>query len=395
MLTLRLTLAAPPLALLLRLLLLCASAGVGLLLLNALSHALEHPRHPQAALVELAWCLAPLAVTAHLAAALARTEPCARARSGLDAAGLGPARLPLLAALTAAAPCALGGASALLVTAGAHGGPRDGGAPRLALPGVSAQLPLPGHPMPLPAALTLLSAVPLLAAVAAAWGTRADAASTPGGPGRGRGGTGTPVLVAAVLLTTAGLLLAGYAAHRSPDAAQAGPVRTGALRADPALWPPAVGWGLAALGLVLAGPGLAALSGRLLAGARPGPVRLLAGRTLAGEAPWTGGPLGTLSAVAATALVLVRARLAGAGMPAPGPLGTLAAVLVGCCAVGAALAALARARRTREPLGELLDRLGAPHRMWRAVRLVRTAATLAVFTAATLSVGLLAPLPPR
>ncbi|NSC24171.1 hypothetical protein FM076_24690 [Streptomyces albus subsp. chlorinus] len=82
-------------------------------------------------------------------------------------------------------------------------------------------------------------------------------------------------------------------------------------------------------------------------------------------------------------------------MPAPGPLGTLAAVLVGCCAVGAALAALARARRTREPLGELLDRLGAPHRMWRAVRLVRTAATLAVFTAATLSVGLLAPLPPR
>ncbi len=55
-----------------------------------------------AVLTRLLWCLIPLAATAQPAAVLGRTEPRAGTRLGLHAAGLGPARLPLLAARTAA-----------------------------------------------------------------------------------------------------------------------------------------------------------------------------------------------------------------------------------------------------------------------------------------------------
>ena len=67
------------------------------------------------------------------------------------------------------------------------------------------------------------------------------------------------------------------------------------------------GWSLTALGLALAGPGMTHLCGLLLQSARPGAIRLLAGRTLMTEARRIGRPLGVLCAVvsgmfAATAL---------------------------------------------------------------------------------------------
>ncbi|WP_369201304.1 hypothetical protein [Streptomyces sp. PU-14G] len=396
MLTLRLTLWAPPLAQLLRLLLVCASAGVGLLLLQALSRALEDPTRPAAALPGLLWCLIPLAVTAHLAAALARAEPGAPLRSGLDAAGLGPVRLPLLVARTAAVPCAVGGGLALLVTVRGQDG-ADGGAPAVNLPGTGAELPLAQETLPLPAALTLLSAVPLLAALAAAWaagtGTAAAAAAPCEQTPNGRRSAGTAALAAGPALAGAGLLLAAYAVRHAPEAGSAG---AGTPRAaELASSPLAAGWLLTALGLVLAGPALTGLAGRLLAAGRPGAVRLLAGRALDRESARLGRPLATLGVVGAAALVAVRARLAGTELPAPGPLGALAAALVACCVGGVTLAASARARRSRAPVAVLLERLGASRGTRRAVAAVRVAVVATVLTVLVLGAGLLTPLPPH
>ncbi|MBQ1159873.1 hypothetical protein KBZ21_17470 [Streptomyces sp. A73] len=422
MLTLRLTLTAPPLALLLRLLLLCASAGIGLLLLATLSYALEHPGHRVAALVRLLWCLVPLAVAAQLAAALGRTEPRPEVRSGLDAAGLGPARLPLLAARTAAVPGLAGSALVLLVTArGDIGGlvGTDGSVHGLTLPGAATGLPLPEQPLPAPAVVTLLSTVPLLTALAAAWGARsgapapaAGAAAEPGTPARShRGPTGSeqtgagrrdasgPSCRAGLLwgaaLTSGGLLLAAYAPRVATVTGTARLEDREVRVEDLVTSPLAAGWLLAAFGLMLAGPGLAAWSGRLLGALRPGPVRLLAGRTLVREALFLGRSLGALSAVAAALVALARARLTGGAPLAPGPLVGATATLTGCCVAGAVLAALTRARHARAPLGELLDRIGAPRRLGRAVTLLRAGVLWAVFTALATTAGLLTPLPPH
>ncbi|MFE0873878.1 hypothetical protein ACFW4X_03170 [Streptomyces smyrnaeus] len=422
MLTLRLTLTAPPLALLLRLLLLCASAGIGLLLLATLSYALEHPGHRAAALVRLLWCLVPLAVAAQLAAALGRTEPRPEARSGLDAAGLGPARLPLLAARTAAAPGLAGSALVLLVTArGDIGGlfGTEGSVHGLTLPGAATGLPLPEQPLPAPAVVTLLSTVPLLTALAAAWGARsgapAPAAGTAAGPGTSarshRGPAGSEQTLAGrrddsgpscragllwgAVLTSGGLLLAAYAPQVATVTGTARLEDRAVRIEDLATSPLAAGWLLAAFGLMLTGPGLAALSGRLLGALRPGPVRLLAGRTLVREAPLLGRSLGALSAVAAALLALARARLTSDAPLAPGPLVGATATLTGCCVAGAVLAALTRARHARAPLGELLDRIGAPRRLGRAVTLLRAGVLWAVFTALATTAGMLTPLPPH
>ncbi|MGK4905348.1 hypothetical protein [Streptomyces albus] len=448
MLTLRLTLSAPPLALLLRLLLLCSSAAVGLLLLSTLSHALEHPGHPGGALSGLAWCLVPLAVTARLSAALGDTAPAPEARGGLTAAGLGPLRIALLAARTAAAPCMLGSALTLLVCVrtGTHAVPPSG-----AVLG----LPLPGPSLPLPAALTLLSAAPVLAATAAAWGAREGRPPAhPSAPAsRKTGATGhesatasrevstavpqpavpfrkpvavlgsTPAatedahaapqgqedrsaafrtgLATGLLLAACGLLLARLAAQRAltgtGPAAHAGSVMTaGHTPADAlaaSLLP--AGWLLAACGLVLAGPGLLALGGRLLTNGQPGPARLLAGRSLAGEAAWSGRPLGALSAVAAATTALALTLLAGAQAALPGPLAALAALSVACCVVGTWLAVRSRVRDSHVPLGELLDRLGAPRRVRRSVTLLRAAVLTTVFVLLAAPAGALAALPPH
>ncbi|MBO8188955.1 hypothetical protein [Streptomyces spirodelae] len=415
MLTLRLTL-APPLALLLRLLLVCASAGLGLLLLATLSFALDNPDQRAAALVRLVWCLVPLAVTAHLAAALARTEPGSETRRGLDSAGLGPVRLPLLAARTAALPAFVGSALAVLVAARSGIASSSGVLTAPRLPDALARLPLAEQSLPTPAAATLLSTVPLLTALAAAWGARPGAprpwagtedtgaaAASATGARSGTLATAGPrkvscqagLLVGAVL-TAGGLLLAAYAAR---DAAVGGSLGLGAWTfpaGDVAASPLAGGWLLAAFGLVLAGPGLVMLSGRLLGAVRPGPVRLLAGRTLIREAPFLGRELGALSAVAAALVALVRARLTDAGAAGlPGPLVGASVVLSGCCVAGAALAALVRARRARAPLRELLARIGASRKLARAVTLVRACVTLVVFAGPAVLAGMLTALPPH
>ncbi|MFI8854291.1 hypothetical protein ACIGW3_29410 [Streptomyces sp. NPDC053499] len=417
MLTLRLTLAAPPLALLLRLLLVCASAGLGLLLLATLSFALDNPDQRAAALVRLVWCLVPLAVTTHLAAALARTEPGTEARCGLDSAGLGPARLPLLVARTAALPAVAGSAAALLVAARSGIAGSSGVLTVPQLPDALARLPLPELSLPTPAAATLLSTVPLLAALAAAWGARpgaprpwtgtedtgAAAAASAAGAGSETRATTEPrkvscrvgLLVGAVL-TAGGLLLGAYAAR---DAAAGGSPGLGGWTfpaEDVAASPLAAGWLLAAFGLVLAGPGLVMLSGRLLGAVRPGPVRLLTGRTLIREAPFLGRELGALSAVGAALVALVRARLTDAGAAVlPGPLVGASVALSGCCVAGAALAALVRARRARAPLRELLERIGAPRGLVRAVTLLRACVTSVVFAGPAVLAGMFTALPPH
>ncbi|MYT21961.1 hypothetical protein GTW69_16950, partial [Streptomyces sp. SID7760] len=76
------------------------------------------------------------------------------------------------------------------------------------------------------------------------------------------------------------------------------------------------GWALTAVGLSLAGPGLAYACGALVQAIRPGAMRLLAGRTLQEEAPRLGRPLGVLCAIGAGALTAAAlpARV-GLGVP--------------------------------------------------------------------------------
>ncbi|MFF7167570.1 hypothetical protein ACFZBP_40420 [Streptomyces sp. NPDC008086] len=162
MLALRLTRIAQPAVQLRRLLVAAASAGTGFLLLCALAYALSHA-DPGASILRLAWCLPPLAATIHLAVAVARTDPGTTPRPGLAAIGLGPARLMLVSATTTALSCTLGSMLALLVFLHLRGDltgmPFDGAAAQF----LAAQAPLP-----LPAALTLLTLVPATASTTVA-----------------------------------------------------------------------------------------------------------------------------------------------------------------------------------------------------------------------------------
>ncbi|MGW1619220.1 hypothetical protein ACWCQR_08870, partial [Streptomyces sp. NPDC002172] len=163
MLALRLTRAAHPAVHLRRLLVAAAAAGTGFLLLSALGYALTHPTHSTAALLRLSWCAIPLASTVYLAVAVARTDPGAKPRSGLSAFGLGPARLMALAALNTALACALGSLLALLVFLHLRGDltgmPFDGAAKDFLAADRS---------LPVPAALTLLTVLPVLASATVA-----------------------------------------------------------------------------------------------------------------------------------------------------------------------------------------------------------------------------------
>ncbi|MFF7052507.1 hypothetical protein ACFY94_29590 [Streptomyces griseorubiginosus] len=163
MLALRLTRGARPAVQLRRLLVALASAGTGFLLLCTLGHAMGHPEDPSGSLLRLAWCLTPLAATVHLALAVARTDPGTRPRPGLAAIGLGPARLMAVSAATTALSCLLGSMLALLfflhLRGDLTGMPFDGAA---------ADFLAAGSPLPLPAALTLLALVPVIASVTVA-----------------------------------------------------------------------------------------------------------------------------------------------------------------------------------------------------------------------------------
>ncbi|MFH9589443.1 hypothetical protein ACH4MW_26320 [Streptomyces luteogriseus] len=151
------------------------------------------------------------------------------------------------------------------------------------------------------------------------------------------------------------------------------------------------GWALAAVGLALAGPGLTHLCGRLLQWARPGALRLLAGRILMAEAVRIGRPLGVVTAVlsAAWAMALLHAP-DGLSL---GPLTTLGVLLVTGCTTATLFTAAVEARQARADTTAALLRLGAPATMLRGAAALRAAALLALFGPLALTVAELAALP--
>ncbi|MEV0240082.1 hypothetical protein AB0I06_09160 [Streptomyces sp. NPDC050674] len=151
------------------------------------------------------------------------------------------------------------------------------------------------------------------------------------------------------------------------------------------------GWALAAVGLALAGPGLTHLCGRLLQSARPGALRLLAGRILMAEALRIGRPLGVVCAVASAAWAM--ALLHAPDGLSLGPLTTLGVLLVAGCTVATLLTAAVEARQARAGTTAALLRLGAPATMLRSAAVLRAGALLALFGPLTLTVAELAALP--
>ncbi|MEU6180731.1 hypothetical protein [Streptomyces coeruleorubidus] len=510
MLALRLTRGSHPAVQLRRLLVAAASAGTGFLLLCALGYALGHPGATGAAVLRLAWCVAPLAATVYFAVAVARTDPGTKPRPGLSAIGLGPLRLMAVSATTTALSCTLGSMLALLfflhLRGDLTGMPFDGAA---------AESLAADRPLPLPGALTLLAIVPGAASVAVALALRPSEASPApsraagaygrfgayrrtstletfgaygrfgrqivrpadgraagtaepteptghnGGPPSARTGTSVPAAAtgsaargAVSTVSTVEspaeqsgprtaapdavsvVIPAGSAAHAAgdtatpdtagsetalPDAplpddaptdAPAGlpwgitvlaaglAVETYTSRTAPT--PPDLtfsgaspgvlaGWALAAAGLTLAGPGLTHLCGRLLQSARPGALRLLAGRILMSEAARIGRPLGVVCSVLAAAYAM--ALLHAPDGLSLGPLTTLGVLLVTGCTVGTLLTAAVEARQARADTTAALLRLGAPATMLRSAAALRAGALLALFGPLTLTVAELAALP--
>ncbi|MFD0270949.1 hypothetical protein ACFVGY_30945 [Streptomyces sp. NPDC127106] len=345
MLALRLARGSRPLVQLRRLLVAAASAGTGFLLLYVLAGAVARPA---GSFPRLLWALVPLAATVHLAVAVARTDPATRPRAGMDAVGLGPVRLSLVAAVSTAVSCSLG--SALALAAFLHLRGDLGGLP---FDGAAAPLLHADRPLPVAAALTLLAVVPLTASAVTAVALRPHTPPSPSAPPSPH--TGLPWGIA---LTVCGLAVEGYAGR------------------DGAALP--AGWVLTALGLALAGPGLAHACGTLVQAARPGALRLLAGRALQEEAPRIGRPLGVLCAVGAAALSA--ATLPGPDGPgAPlGPLTGPACALVTLCAAATLLTSAVEVRQNRSAARAALLDLGTPGTVLRTAAGVRAGALLTV-----------------
>ncbi|CAM5253730.1 MULTISPECIES: hypothetical protein [Streptomyces] len=443
MLALRLTRAARPAVQLRRLLVTAASAGTGFLLLSSLGHALNHPEAATASALRLAWCAVPLAATVHLALAVARTDPGTRPRPGLSAVGLGPARLMAVSALTTALSCTLGSLLALLVFLHLRGDLTG-----MPFDGAAADVLAADRSLPLPATLTLLALLPVTATTAVALALRPRDPVPPPRTGRGFGRFGAyGASPRKETFGTAGRFRGRAAGSRAPataDSRTAGGRTAGAAGADgdasapgagagpespaPApdteVQPPAglpwgvalvtaglavqayagrstpapslavlLGWLLTATGLVLAGPGLTHLCGRLLQSTRPGALRLLAGRVLMAEAARIGRPLGVVCAVASAGYAMT-ALYDGAGpAPAFGPLSALGALVVAGCTLATLLTAAVEARQCRADTVAALLRLGAPAAMLRGAAVLRAAALLALFGPLTLGIAALSALP--
>ncbi|MCF1649416.1 hypothetical protein [Streptomyces indiaensis] len=186
-----------------------------------------------------------------------------------------------------------------------------------------------------------------------------------------------------ITVLAAGLAVESYTSRTSPT-----PPDLSFSGASPGVM---VGWALAVVGLALAGPGLTHLCGRLLQSARPGALRLLAGRILMAESVRIGRPLGVVCAVlsAAWAMALLHAP---DGL-ALGPLTTLGVVLVTGCTTATLLTAAVEARQARAGTTAALLRLGAPATMLRGAAALRAGALLALFGPLTLTVAELAALP--
>ncbi|GAA3502283.1 hypothetical protein GCM10019016_093910 [Streptomyces prasinosporus] len=389
-----------------------------------------------------------MATTVYFAVAVARTDPGTRPRPGLSAVGLGPARLMAVSATTTALSCALGSLLALTAFLYLRGDftatPLDGatadflasGRP-LPLPAALTLLALvplsasaavavalrPRDPVPRtsraartygrfgagrrPAGLETFGAYGRFGKHLAARGRR-----TAGGP-REQGQDGasdapgavpdapepvpdTPGTVAGAPEAVAGapaaparpalsglpwgisVLAVGLAAEAFASRAGAGgaPVdRPGAL----------VGLALTTVGLALAGPGLTHLCGLLLQSARPGALRLLAGRILMTEAARIGRPLGVVCAVLSAVHAL--ASLDGTGRPSVGPLTALGVLLVTGCTVATLLTAAVEAKHARAGTTAALLRVGAPVVTLRKAAVLRAGVLLAVFGPLTLLVA--------
>ncbi|MFF7188120.1 hypothetical protein ACFZAR_23365 [Streptomyces sp. NPDC008222] len=411
MLALRLARGARPQVQLCRLLVAAASAGSGLLLLCTLGYALAHPDAPAGSVLRLVWCAVPMAATVYLAVAVARTDPGTRPRSGLAAIGLGPVRLMALSAVTTALSTGLGSLLALLAFLHLRGD-----LPGVPFDGAAAGFLAADVPLPLPAALTLLTLVPLAASAASALalrpkdagghraGHRGEAPARPGGDdapedraaalpdgvvsGSAAAGPAPGGLPWGVAAIAAGLAVEAHASGSGgaprfplPGGVAGGPA--GVL----------LGWALTALGLALVGPALAYLCGRLLEAARPGAVRLLAGRGLQREAARIGRPLGVVCAVASGAYAMT-APYVGARLSF-GPLTTLGALLVAGCALTTLVTAAIEARQARAETVAALVRLGAPATLLRGAAFLRAGALALVFVPLTWMVAELAAMPLR
>ncbi|MDT0321252.1 hypothetical protein [Streptomyces millisiae] len=388
MLSLRLARGAHPAALCRRLLVACAAGGVGFLLLSALAYAVAHPEAGRAALLRLAWCAVPLAATVQLAMAVTRAEPVGRRGSGLDVAGLGPGRMPVLAAVSTALAGLLGSCVSLLCFLHLRGDTSE----VLPYHGAAADV-LPAGPLPLAAAVTLLAIVPLAAAVASALTLRRTPAGSERAPqplpppdsldlaDAARAEPSVPLpagLPWGTALTTAGIALSAYAGDDRPRAATDGWLPIDGTLGGVA---PGVvgGWLLIAAGIVLAAPGLVHLCGLLLAAGRPRVVRLLAGRGLQEESRRVGRPLGALCAAVAASL----AAFSLDGLGQFGPLGVLGTGIVLVCSLASVATAADEARAARRPATALLRRLGAPRGMLRRAALLRLSVLLVVFVPLT------------
>ncbi|GGW88028.1 hypothetical protein [Streptomyces noursei] len=388
MLALRLARGTHPLVLLRRLLVTAAAAGTGFLVLAALGHAAAHPATAGDSLARLLWCAAPLAATAQLAVSVARTDPAARLQRGMAAAGLGPFRLTLLAATSTALFCALGVLLSLVVflalrsdlgTAASGTGSRA----------IDSGLLGAGHRLPWIGALMLISVIPLTAAVATAFSLRprteagaidTDTPSTTEAP------SGLPWGVA---LAAAGLAIEAYT---SPAAGTAGGLLplSGRLIGSP----PGVlaGWALAAIGLVLAGPGLVYLSGQLLCAGRPGALRLLSGRVLQEESHRLGRPLGVLCAVASGVYAAGVLHQAAPSRPL-GPFTAIGAAIVLACVTVSALSSALESRAARARSTATLRRLGASAFVLHRATALRATALVLVLGPLTWTVAEMATLP--
>ncbi|RSO04953.1 hypothetical protein DMH18_32680 [Streptomyces sp. WAC 06783] len=402
MLALRLARGAHPLVLLRRLLVAAASGGTGFLLLAALGHAAAHPATAADSFVRLLWCAVPVAATIQLAVSAARTDPACRPQRGMSAAGLGPVRLTVIAATSTAVSCVLGSFVALLAFLMVRGDLVGATAADSA-----AQLLGAGHSLPLAGALMLLAVVPVTAATATAVVLRPRRNAR--GAGRRTGasagaGAGEPLTamdthstasaVPAALpwgmaLTAAGLALETYVSRGPANADTLLPLPGRLIGSPPGVL---AGWALSTLGLVLAGPGLARLSGRLLAAGRPGAVRLLAGRVLQEESRRIGRPLGVLCAVASGAYAAVKVYEAAPTRPF-GPLTGLGAALVLACVTASALTAALEARWARTHTTAALRRLGTPRSVLFRASVLRVLALLVILSPLTWAIAELAALP--
>ncbi|MFG1986721.1 hypothetical protein ACGFN0_21595 [Streptomyces albidoflavus] len=388
MLALRLTRGAHPFVLCGRLLVAAASAGTGFLMLSALSHALAHPG-AGGALLRLAWCVVPLTATVYFAVAMARNDPATRPREGLSSVGLGPAALAGLAAASTALSSLLGSVVALLFFLHLRGDLTG-----LPFDGAAAGMLAADQPLPLAAVLTLLAIVPAVASLATAVALRPRAGRPAPTAPRTEPPTPLPVpsgLPWGVALLATGLAVESWAAggtSRDGGVPLPGGVESGALGG-------VLGWLLTALGLALAGPGLTHLCGRVLQSAKPGAVRLLAGRGLQEEATRIGRPVGVVCAVASGALASATLYGAGTGTSPAGPLTALGGVLVAGCALATLLSAGVEARRSRASANAALLRLGAPASALRNAAALRAVTLIAVFVPLTWAVATLAAAPLR